>query len=88
MKTSELIAKLQALVERDGDSELLFLVSDHYSVHGQFMHPHWRSTDPFWTGTFTRRNGGGALPTLIVNFSITDKVEDAVKKRPKITYRK
>jgi hypothetical protein len=34
MKATELIDKLQKLVERDGDSEIIFLVGDYFTAYG------------------------------------------------------
>lgn len=83
MKTTDLIHKLQVLLEKHGDKELEFRVKDHYSRYGAEMDFNLQVGDTtgipsHWFGSFTTDNW------LRLDFSL--KSVDG--KNPKITFRK
>ena len=84
MKTSELIKKLESLVEKHGDHELLFTVKDYYSIYGEQMHINLRcgeTTDKpsDWNDVLTTAGYTTLRFHLSSGFGGT---------HPKITYRK
>lgn len=83
MKNSELIKKLQILLEKHGDNEIAFSVRDHYSRYGESATLNLKvgDTDKLgldWYGCFT--NNGRTTLELHLD-------QNHENKNPKITFR-
>lgn len=83
MKTSELINKLQILLDKHGDKELEFKVKDHYSIYGKEMYFDLKVGDSTnlpsdWCGCWVTDN------YLRLDFNLST----LEGKYPKITFRK
>ena len=83
MKTSQLIKKLQSLMENHGDNELEFYVNDYYSRYGNEMVTDLKCGENSdmpsdWSGVSSNGN------RTMISFHLKNK--EGMK--PKITFRK